>query len=154
MARSCFGVESSTQSRLAWSATRHRLQDASPCQDLLFRGVCVFFFVLPLPQLHTATVQSGQENPVDPKINEHYLWHGCKPEACLCESSRSLGESGSGICNLLYATLSVHSQDMTRGHGSTFACDCSSSTLQRATAVLVPRRGRKAAWHTTATAAT
>lgn len=21
-----------------------------------------------------------QENPVDPSMNEHYLWHGCKPE--------------------------------------------------------------------------
>ena len=24
--------------------------------------------------------RAWQENPVDPTINEHYLWHGCKPE--------------------------------------------------------------------------
>lgn len=37
-----------------------------------------FFFVL------AGKGQCGvllfQENPVDPSMNEHYLWHGCKPE--------------------------------------------------------------------------
>ena len=45
-------------------------------------------------QMRTANIQSFfvlagkgqcgvllfQENPVDPSMNEHYLWHGCKPE--------------------------------------------------------------------------
>ena len=90
---------------------------------------------------------SGQENPVDPKINEHYLWHGCKPEACLCKSSCSLGDEVSGICKL----VSVRPKDMKTCQLRSY-CDCSCSTFQRA-AVLVPRKGQKAARLTTASTA-
>ena len=45
-----------------------RMQLPAKISDIYFRGCNSFLYAL------------WQENPVDASMNEHYLWHGCKPE--------------------------------------------------------------------------
>ncbi|CAE6933372.1 tank-1 [Symbiodinium sp. CCMP2592] len=49
-----------------------------------------------------AGVGRMKENPVDPKINEHYLWHGCKPEGAegITDANFDLTRAGTAFGSL------------------------------------------------------